>query len=177
MKDVSSLARTFLFLGVHNILTDSIAESSTIVMNKSSTLDPRFDFLPNQTIPSYAIDYAPLVYLHSEEKFWPSNYKTHLDNVQPEIDFKIVPSFAASGMNTQTFLRSSNLLNLTDHDQMYLTSKDSIFKVPMAKWIYGEGKPDENGKSAAPALIIAMDKTQQVGSGWVDVFYMLSAFF
>ncbi|CAH7684621.1 hypothetical protein PPACK8108_LOCUS18922, partial [Phakopsora pachyrhizi] len=159
--------------GFINIFPNLYAGPSTILIKKPLVLNPRYDFLPNHTLPSYAIDYAPLVYLHSEEIFWPSLYKTHLDHVQPEVNFKISPSFPASGLSTQIFLRSSNLINnVLDNDLIYLTSKDSIFEAPMAQWIYGEGKPDESGKSAAPAIIIAMDKTQQVGSGWVDVFYI-----
>jgi hypothetical protein len=32
----------------------------------------------NPGLPSYALDYAPVMYLHSNESYWPSAWDTHL---------------------------------------------------------------------------------------------------
>lgn len=131
-------------------------------------------FTSNQTLPQYALDFAPLVYLHSDEVFWPSVLNQHFDNVQPEINFTRIDSYAATGQSTQAFLSSSNLqkINPTQEELIYLSSKESIFDLDSAAWLRGAGPPDEAGRSDACAIIIAVDKTQQVGPGWVDVFYL-----
>ncbi|POW01575.1 hypothetical protein PSHT_12487 [Puccinia striiformis] len=75
---------------------------------------------------------------------------------------------------TQDFLRSSNIQKIDSSQQelIYLSAKEPIFDLDSAPWLRGVGPPDKSGKSAAAAIIIAVDKTQQVGPGWVDVFYL-----
>ncbi|KAI7962308.1 hypothetical protein MJO28_000402 [Puccinia striiformis f. sp. tritici] len=117
-------------------------------------------FTSNQTLPQYALDFAPLVYLHSDEVFWPSDVNTHFDNVQPQINFSSVQS---APQTTQDFLRSSNIQKIDSSQQelIYLSAKEPIFDLDSAPWLRGVGPPDKSGKSAAAAIIIAVDKTQQ----------------
>ena len=52
----------------------------------------------------------------------------------------------------------------------FLTSDDDVTSNPA--WLQSVyGKPDSSGKSAGDAVIIAVDKTDVQGPGWVDVFY------
>ncbi|KAA1068367.1 Vacuolar protein sorting-associated protein 62 [Puccinia graminis f. sp. tritici] len=131
-------------------------------------------FTSKQTLPQYALDFAPLVYLHSQEVFWPSDLNRHLDNVQPQINFTTVESYLRETQTTQDFLGSSNLQRIPPSQQeiTYLSSKNPIFDLDYASWLRGAGPPDKRGRSSACAIIIAVDKTQQVGPGWVDVFYL-----
>ncbi|MBW0470858.1 hypothetical protein O181_010573 [Austropuccinia psidii MF-1] len=141
--------------------------------NPLSTLVTKSSFFSNESLPQYALDYAPYVYLHSEEAFWPSDINIHLVNSKPESNYTVEASFSACGNNCRNFLRSSNLkLNVKDQGDVYLTSTSAIFDIEPQSWLYGVGRPDQNGRSNAKAFIIAVDKTQQVGPGWVDVFYL-----
>ncbi|KNF04281.1 hypothetical protein PSTG_02624 [Puccinia striiformis f. sp. tritici PST-78] len=150
------------------ILLSSCSRVSATTIPNNSTLPY---FTSNQTLPQYALDFAPLVYLHSDEVFWPSDVNTHFDNVQPQINFSSIQS---APQTTQDFLRSSNIQKIDSSQQelIYLSAKEPIFDLDSAPWLRGVGPPDKSGKSAAAAIIIAVDKTQQVGPGWVDVFYL-----
>lgn len=93
-------------------------------------------YTSNQTLPQYALDFAPLVYLHSDEVFWPSVLSQHFDNVQPEINFTRIDSYVATGQSTQAFLSSSNLQKIdpSQEELIYLSSKESIFDLNSAAW-------------------------------------------
>jgi hypothetical protein len=100
---------------------------------------------------------APLVYLHSEEKYYPTDLQSFLNNVTPQVNFTTVAG--------PTPLTLSNLDQLGSN--VYLTSKDDVTKDPT--WIKGT-KPDSSGATAnaVTAAVIVNDK----GNGVVDAFYM-----
>jgi hypothetical protein len=100
---------------------------------------------------------APLVYLHSEEEYYPTDLQSFLDNVTPQVNFTTVAG--------PTPLTLSNLNQLGSN--VYLTSKDDVTKDPT--WIKGT-KPDSSGATAnaVTAAVIVNDK----GNGVVDAFYM-----
>ncbi|KAB2108148.1 hypothetical protein AG0111_0g3933 [Alternaria gaisen] len=112
---------------------------------------------PN-SVPDYVLKYAPIVYLHSEDTYFPTDIQTFLDNTTPRVNFNEVPGPSKP-------LTTSNL------DQMgsdvWLTSNDDVTKDPT--WIKGT-KPNGQGKTegATTAAIIVNDK----GDGNVDAFYM-----
>lgn len=121
----SSTSKTFYF-----ILSKLIPQALTY-----STPDPKVDFLPNQTLPSYALDFAPYVYLHSQEIYWPSEIKTHLSNVQPEFNFSVINGFDTnSGGSTETFLHADKLKESPHQTEVYLTSRSDVFKDPKDPW-------------------------------------------
>lgn len=93
-------------------------------------------FTSNQTIPQYALDFAPLVYLHSDEVFWPSDLNQHLNNVQPQINFSTINSYLATGQSTQAFLTAGNLetIDPTEQELIYLSSKEPIFDLDASPW-------------------------------------------
>ncbi|OCK80769.1 hypothetical protein K432DRAFT_296964 [Lepidopterella palustris CBS 459.81] len=113
-------------------------------------------------VPHYVLDYAPLVYLHSQEKYFPSDISAQLSssNTQPEANFTVV-----SGASSPLTL--DNLNELNSFGTVYLTSKVDITTNPA--WLNGV-VPDSSGKTenAVPCAIIVNDH----GSGNVDAFYM-----
>lgn len=83
-------------------------------------------------IPQYVLEYAPLVHLYSEEKFWPCDIAEHLFHVTPNLNYTPIQS-------------QSRLLNLTNLDQLnewdggnmvYLTSNDNVEERP--DWLVGQ---------------------------------------
>lgn len=101
---------------------------------------------------------APVVYLHSEDPYFPTDLKVFLDNTTPQANFTEV-------------IGPSRPLTLENVNQMgsdvFLTSNDDVTKNP--QWIQGT-RPDNVGKTngAVTATIIVNDK----GNGNVDAFYM-----
>ncbi|KAF2258360.1 hypothetical protein CC78DRAFT_124576 [Lojkania enalia] len=108
-------------------------------------------------VPDYVLKYAPLVWLHSAEQYFPSDLQSQLSNTIPRVNFNAVAA--------------PNPLNLTNLNALgadvYLTSKDDITTNP--QWIKGV-KPDGAAKTqnAITAAVIVNDK----GNGNVDAFYM-----
>ncbi|KAL8672092.1 MAG: hypothetical protein Q9168_003424 [Polycauliona sp. 1 TL-2023] len=141
---------------------------------------------PNNEIPNYVLEYAPLVHLHSSEKFWPCDIAEHLQHVTPYLNY--TPMGPAS-----------NNFNLTNLDELnefengrfvYLTSDDNVEARP--DWLGGEKNIPEipkelyeqatiqdvpqqplgtsqirGGRSDAPAVLIVIDK----GHGIIDAFW------
>jgi len=110
------------------------------------------------TLSSTNYSLAPIVYLHSQDAYYPTDIQTFLNHTTPRVEFNEV-----SGPSKP--LTTSNL------DQMgsdvWLTSNDDVTKDPT--WIKGT-KPNAQGKTegATTAAIIVNDK----GNGNVDAFYM-----
>lgn len=111
-------------------------------------------------VPSYVLDYAPLVYLYSGETYFPADLSAQLANTQPEVNYVVV-----SGAPSPLTL--DNLNELNSYGSVYLTSKVDITTNPA--WLNGI-KPDTSGKTnnAISCAIIVNDH----GSGNVDAFYM-----
>jgi hypothetical protein len=61
--------------------------TSVPLISEAATLRkaPKFDKTKRDTIPDYAITYAPYSYLYSGESYWPSDIATHLEHVTPEV--------------------------------------------------------------------------------------------
>ena len=140
-------------------------------------------------IPGYVLEYAPVVHLHSSEKFWPCDIAEHLEHVTPELNY--TPMVPAS--------TNYNLTNLDELNEfsngrfVYLTSDDNVEARP--DWLGGEknipedpeelyeriasrGRPQRplgtndasqihGGRSDAPAVLVVIDK----GHGVVDAFW------
>ena len=76
-------------------------------------------------IPQYVLDYAPLVFLHPEEPYWPSDPAEHLSNT--------TPWFKDSALRSSEDLTLSNLSKLNDYDggeSVCLTSNDNVQDYP-----------------------------------------------
>ena len=106
-------------------------------------------------LPDFVLNYAPLSYLHSSEKYWPSDVKIHLANVIPQVNFKPVGGGTPNLQNLSSLSNDFSLTaigNILDPNYSFLTS------------VYG--KPDNSG-SQAPGTIIVVEKA----GGIVDAFY------
>lgn len=119
----------------------------------------------SNAVPSYVLDYAPMVYLYTSDPYRPSDIGNQLVHTTPELNFtsmKDVPS--------PMTLDNLNDLNNLDGDNgtyVYLTSKDNVADNPA--WLNGV-KPNSKGKTsgASSCAIIVTDH----GGGMVDAFYM-----
>lgn len=113
-------------------------------------------------VPSFVLDYAPLVYLHSQDKYRPSDIGSLPANTRPKVNFTDV-----SGAPDPLTLDNLNVLNSFGGEDVYLTSSDNVEQSPT--WLLGEA-PDASGRTneATTAAIIVNDH----GDGVVDVFYM-----
>ncbi|KAL9024471.1 MAG: hypothetical protein Q9196_006494, partial [Gyalolechia fulgens] len=135
-----------------------IAVQQIIAFPFSSGLEER----QGNTVPDFVKTYAPLVWLHSEDKYFPSDIGAQLVHTKPQIDFTVVDGYPAP--LTLDNLDSLNAKNGTD---VYLTSVDDITTAP--SWLNGV-KPDDSHqtKGAISAAIIVNDR----GQGNLDAFYM-----
>ncbi|KAL8829563.1 MAG: hypothetical protein Q9170_006116 [Blastenia crenularia] len=114
------------------------------------------------TVPDYVKTYAPLVWQHSEEKYYPSDIGAQLVHTKPEINFAVI-----DGYPTPLDLDNLDSLNAKNGTDVFLTSVDDVTQAPA--WINGV-KPDESHQTvgAISASIIVNDR----GSGNVDAFYL-----
>ena len=142
---------------------------ATAFVIPESTTGQAFESLrPRQapSIPSYALTYAPLVYLYSGETYLPSDIGAQLVNTQPELNYTSVVGSASP--LTLDNLNSS--LSSYPGSSLYLTSIDDITANPT--WLNGV-KPDSAGKTgdAVSCAIIVNDHSSDTSS-FVDVFYI-----
>lgn len=87
------------------------------------------------------------------------------DHVTPWIDYTPVPQ-------TPDPLTLENL-NFTLSTSLFL-SMDDPAESPRPEWLYSRyGKPDPSGFSQSNLTVIAVNKTESIQSGVVDVFYFL----
>lgn len=121
-------------------------------------------------LPPYVLDYAPLLYLHSEESHFPSDIAEHLRHV--------VPRRNGLSVDVEHTLETLDDASLS-HPDTYLTSLDDPAESPQASWLTSAyGKPDNKGRSAAPAFCVLVQKhglRDQLPDGDLDAFYF--AFF
>lgn len=112
-------------------------------------------------VPSFVVEYAPIVYLHSQDPYRPSDIGAQLTNTEPQLDFKAID-------NAPSPLTLDNLadLNSLGGDDVYLTSKVKPDENP--EYLRGV-LPDEDGKTAdaVSSAIIVTDH----GDDTVDAFY------
>ncbi|KAL8626082.1 hypothetical protein Q9189_008236, partial [Teloschistes chrysophthalmus] len=162
---------------------------------------PKEDDRPANEIPSYVLDYAPLVHLYSGEKFWPCDIAEHLEHVTPYLNYTQIRA-------TSEHLNLTNLDELNQYNNgrfVYLTSDDNVEARP--DWLGGEknipdtpdederrGRPREHrnnahqqrplaspneeqghpilgGRSSAPAVLITVDKPNNITDAFWFFFY------
>ncbi|KAE9973182.1 hypothetical protein EG328_004524 [Venturia inaequalis] len=110
-------------------------------------------------VPEYVTKYAPLVWLHSEDPFRPSDIGEHLKHTTAKLNGKPISGLPA--------LNLDNLELLNAHGkEVALTSNDDV-ETP-SQWLFGE-TPNASGKldSAIPCAVIMLEKTPRD----VDVYY------
>ncbi|KAI0806228.1 hypothetical protein BC629DRAFT_1590632 [Irpex lacteus] len=109
-----------------------------------------------QAVPSFVLQYAPLSYLHSQEKYWPADIADHLTHVTPQQDNK----------NVADSVDFSSIGSLGS--DVYLTSKDDVGSHPA--WLGGI-PTDSTGFTDAPATIIVANKADGVTDAFYFYFY------
>ncbi|EEQ91112.1 uncharacterized protein BDCG_06232 [Blastomyces dermatitidis ER-3] len=116
----------------------------------------------HDSLPDFVLEYAPLIYLHSEDPYMPSAFATLLENSIPTINYTPV-----ADVPSPLTLGNLDSLNILGGEDIFLTSKEGIRALP--EWFRGT-RPDRTGKTvdAVSSVIVVRDH----GDGkTVDVFY------
>eukprot|EP00918_Siedleckia_nematoides_P087920 GHVU01193233.1.p1 GENE.GHVU01193233.1~~GHVU01193233.1.p1 ORF type:complete len:259 (+),score=35.99 GHVU01193233.1:61-837(+) len=115
-------------------------------------------------VPSFVNTFAPIVYLHSTENYFPSDIGAQVANTRPEINYT-----AVAGVSDPLTLDNLDSLNALGGKSIYLTSIDNTTNVPQPEWLKGV-VPDSTGKTnGAVSCAIVVNDYQ---NGTVDAFYM-----
>jgi hypothetical protein len=105
---------------------------------------------------------APLIWLHSEDPFRPSDLFQHLEHTTPRIDGKPIPDLPPLDLD------NLELLNGIDSgtSQVALTSNDDVTTSP--SWIFGQA-PDASGRIAnvTACVVILVERSGRD----LDAFY------
>ncbi|CEJ57150.1 hypothetical protein PMG11_05855 [Penicillium brasilianum] len=130
-----------------------------------ATLAPLTTSLVQSTaiIPSYVYEYAPLVWLHSQDAYRPGDMQAQLDHTTPEVNWT-----AIQGAPSPLTLNNLDQLNSLGNTSVYLTSHEGITASPEPAWFRGI-MPDAEGRisNGTGCAIIVVDH----GKGNVDAFY------
>ena len=120
-------------------------------------------------IPKYVLDYAPYVFLHPDEPYWPSDPAEHLLHVD-------LRNERAKVRDRYPFLANLSELNPFNPqwDSVYLTSRDDPKSMP--GWITSEyGRPDPYPAGEEPSVIVSLgeqDRTindEAKSEDWLEV--------
>ncbi|CAI5759150.1 unnamed protein product [Candida verbasci] len=146
-------------LKIENILKDPLIYKDYPSIKHLPSAEERS--IKDGEIPDYVINYSPLVYLYSEEKYLPYGIKEYVTNFYATFN---------NGSNITGFesISIQNLTNIPKNEETFLTSNTDFDSDP--EWITGvKNKPNLiNGEiENAPATLIIVDK----GNGWVDAFW------
>ncbi|KAK2000733.1 hypothetical protein LX36DRAFT_668474 [Colletotrichum falcatum] len=109
--------------------------------------------------PDYVTSHAPLLWLHSDDRYMPSDLLAHIHHTSPALDGKPLPDLPPLDLD--------NLEILNDFgDAVALTSNDDPTTYP--PWLLGT-PPDSDGtvRDATPCVVILVDKNERD----VDAFY------
>ncbi|KXH47425.1 vacuolar protein sorting-associated protein 62 [Colletotrichum simmondsii] len=109
--------------------------------------------------PDYVIQHAPLIWLHSDDPYMPSDLLTHIQHTSPALDGKTIPDIPTLDLDN---LESLNKFG----DEVALTSNDDPLSYP--EWIHG-ATPDADGRisNATPCVVVLVEK----GERDLDAFY------
>lgn len=126
-------------------------------------------------IPAFVIDFAPLVFLYSEERYLPYNIEEFVSNFRPT--WRNGTTIDLPGKNPKDPLYVNQKLHLSDLEHLpESTKEEKVFMSSLTdfdadpEYITGKyNKPNYyNGEiKNAPATLIVTDK----GNGWVDAYW------
>jgi Vacuolar protein sorting-associated protein 62 len=117
------------------------------------------------TVPQFVLDYAPLVWLDTEEQFFPSDIAAQIANTYPTIDQTPIPD-PPSPVNL------ANLDSLNAYGDggvnVYLHSDEGINVYPTTPWLAGVvPASDGSTPNAIASTIVIVAKSNNI----TDVFY------
>ncbi|KAH7313607.1 hypothetical protein B0I35DRAFT_435545 [Stachybotrys elegans] len=115
---------------------------------------------PDARCPDYVADYAPLVWLHSEDPYKPSDLLAHLQHTTPELNGEEIAHLPPLDLD------NLEILNDYHPGEVALRSNDDPLSHP--RWLAGEA-PDESGRihNSTPCVVILVEKSPQE----LDAFY------
>lgn len=116
----------------------------------------------DRIVPDYVTRNAPLIWLHSEDPFRPSDLLQHIQHTTPKIDGDSIPDLPPLDLDNLELL--NNVGNGTS--RVALTSNDDVTTWP--SWILGQ-TPDPSGKiaNATACIVILVEKSARD----LDAFY------
>ncbi|KPM39835.1 hypothetical protein AK830_g6718 [Neonectria ditissima] len=117
----------------------------------------------SRAVPDYVTRYAPLVWLHSDDAFRPSDLLDHVRRTTPMVNQKPVPGLPDLDLDNLALL---NDVDVEAGQVVALTSNDDVTDLPA--WLFGE-TPDESGRilNATPCVVVAVER----GPRDVDAFF------
>lgn len=141
-----------------NFLSLALAGALALILPPAISFDDR---APG-SVPSYVTQYAPVVYLASTDKYFPSDIGAQLGNTHPDVN-----SSTIIGAPSPLTLDNLGQLNSLGGEDVYLTSNENVTTNP--SYLYGVA-PDASGRTgdAFSCAVIVNDH----GNGAVDAFYM-----
>ncbi|KAK2775437.1 hypothetical protein FQN52_004007 [Onygenales sp. PD_12] len=117
---------------------------------------------PSADVPGFVLEYAPLIYLHSQDPYMPSSFATLVTHAVPTINH--VP---LNGTAAPLTLDNLDSLNALGGEAVFLTSKEGIRALP--EWFRGT-RPD--GKGSTGSAVSSVVVVREHGDGrTVDGFY------
>lgn len=143
-----------LALAVHLVAADaSGGDAANILPPITARPQPQQTTISNGSIPDYVVKYAPLVWLHSEEKYFPGDV------------YEYCQHFDIFDKNDKSTKYNGNIADLGKYhgDEFTMVATEDWTE---SSWIYGN-KPEKEGYCEAPATLIVVDK----GNGWIDAFW------
>ncbi|KAG8850239.1 Vacuolar protein sorting-associated protein 62 [Tulasnella sp. 330] len=121
-------------------------------------------------LPAYALTYAPLLWLHGEEHYWPGDPLLHLGRCMPQgKDGKWIPV-------PEELIGKTELLELPNVDKpdvyLCLAEDNPRINAKVEDLMSTKGRPDPKTRLSSSAVwIIAVDKSKIVEPGIIDIFY------
>ncbi|KAF4919203.1 putative vacuolar protein sorting-associated protein TDA6 [Colletotrichum viniferum] len=105
--------------------------------------------------------YPPLLWLHSDDPFKPSDLLTHVRHTTPAVDRKPISDLPSLDLDNLEILNAYG-----NKDHVALVSDDDPTTYP--KWLYGEA-PDETGRihNSTPCVVVLVEKNERE----LDAFY------
>ncbi|KAJ0342244.1 hypothetical protein KNSL1_010778 [Colletotrichum chrysophilum] len=116
---------------------------------------------PDARCPEYVARHAPLLWLHSDDPFKPSDLLTHVRHTTPAVDRKPITGLPSLDLDNLEILNEYG-----NKDHVALVSDDDPTTYP--KWLYGEA-PDETGRihNSTPCVVVIVEKNERE----LDAFY------
>ncbi|EEH41913.2 hypothetical protein PAAG_03834 [Paracoccidioides lutzii Pb01] len=114
------------------------------------------------TVPEFVLKYAPLIYIHSEESYMPSNFETLVANCIPTVNYTPIV-----GAPSPLTLENLDLLNNLGGKNVFLTTKEGIRALP--EWFKGT-RPNKAGQTEDAVSSVVVLREHGDGKT-VDVFY------
>ena len=119
-------------------------------------------------IPPYVLDYAPYVFLHDEERYWPSDSAEHLAHstvALGEEQNAVAFNLSLAGLDELNALNGS----AAGHEA-YLVAEEDPETRP--EWMLSRvNRPDDAGRSRAPAVLICVPKPDDTLDAFWFFFY------